>query len=310
MPLLRIGTRGSALALAQARELTSRLAAAHNELAAADAIGIVTIRTLGDREQDRPPAEIGAKGIFTKEIDEAMLAGRIDMAVHSAKDLPTLLPPGLAIACCLPREDPRDALFSRQGTSVAALPSGAIVGTSSPRRQAQLLQARPDLRIVPFRGNVDTRLRKLEAGAVDATVLAVAGLKRLGIVERATALLPLDEMLPAPAQGAIAIETREHDERARHWLEALDHAPTSICIAAERMLLAVLDGSCRTPIAALAEIDGVVLKFRALVIGPDGSDRHATIRHGLASEALMLAADAARELRAIAGPGFFTAGAA
>jgi hydroxymethylbilane synthase len=310
LPLLRIGTRGSALALAQARELTSRLAAAHNELAAADAIEVVTIRTLGDREQDRPVAEIGAKGIFTKEIDEAMLAGRIDMAVHSAKDLPTLLPPGLAIAGCLPREDPRDALFSRQGTSVAALPPGAIVGTSSPRRQAQLLHARPDLRIVPFRGNVGTRLRKLEAGEVDATVLAVAGVKRLGIADRAAALLTLDEMLPAPAQGAIAIETREHDERARHWLEALDHAPTSICVAAERMLLAVLDGNCRTPIAALAEIDGVVLKLRALVVSPDGSDRHATIRHGLASEALMLGADAARELRAIAGPGFFTAGAA
>jgi hydroxymethylbilane synthase len=304
-PLLRIGTRGSALALAQTAELTALLARLHPELAAPGAIETVAIRTSGDKIQDRSLTELGGKVLFTKEIEDALLAGRIDMAVHSAKDMSTFLPPGLAIACCLEREDPRDAFFSKAATSLAGLPAGAAIGTSSPRRSAQILHARPDLKIVSLRGNVETRLKKLEAGAADAALLAVAGLKRLGLMPRITAILSTEDMLPAPGQGAIAIEVREQDERARHLLDAADHAQTSICVAAERAFLGVLDGSCKTPIAALAEIDGVVFKLRGMIVKPDGSERLMTARHGVASEAMALAADAGRELKSRAGPGFF-----
>ena len=244
--LLRIGTRGSKLALAQAAELTSRLAAMHPDLAAPGAIETVTIRTTGDKVQDRPLAEIGGKALFTKEIEEALADRRIDLAVHSAKDMPTFLPRGLAIAACLPREDPRDAFFSIKAPSLAALAPGAIVGTSSPRRSAQILNLRRDLRVAPIRGNVDTRLRKLDAGECDATILAVAGVKRLGLEARITAMMPFDDMLPAPAQGAIAIEIRENDERARHYLAAVDDAATSICVAAERARCS----ACSTALAA------------------------------------------------------------
>jgi hydroxymethylbilane synthase len=304
-PLLRIGTRGSALALAQARELQLRLAAAHAELRAPGAIETMTIRTTGDKVQDRPLAELGNKALFTKEIEDALIEGRVDLAVHSGKDLPTLLPPGLEIACCLPREDPRDALFARRAASLIELPAGARVGTSSPRRAAQLRYVRRDLHVVPLRGNVGTRLQKLDDSEVDAAVLAVAGVKRLGLEARIAAYLPLEDLLPAPAQGAIAVEIRENDERARRFLTPIDDAPTSICVAAERAFLAVLDGSCRTPIAALAEITGVALAFRGMIVKPDGTERLTAARHGIASEALALAADAARDLRSRAGPGFF-----
>ncbi|HEX4113223.1 MAG TPA: hydroxymethylbilane synthase [Stellaceae bacterium] len=302
---LRLGTRGSALALAQAAQVTAALAAAHAELAAPGAIETVAIRTTGDKIQDRPLYELGGKALFTKEIEEALLAGRIDVAVHSGKDMPTFLPPGLILAACLPREDPRDAFLSRRADSIAGLAAGAAVGTSSPRRTAQILHARPDLKIVPLRGNIDTRIRKLEAGEVDAAILALAGLKRLGLEARATAIIPVAEMLPAPAQGAIALEIRAEDERAASYLAAIDHAPTSLCIAAERVFLAVLGGDCRTPIAALARIDEATLQFRAAILKPDGSARLAAARDGAVGEAMALATDAGRDLLARAGLGFF-----
>jgi hydroxymethylbilane synthase len=305
-PLLRIGTRGSALALAQAAELRRRLAEAHAELAAPDAIETVTIRTTGDKLGDRALAALGGKGLFTKELEEALIAGAIDCAVHSAKDLPSLLPQGLALACHLPREDPRDAFFSTKAPSLAALPPGAVVGTSSPRRRAQVLHARPDLSVVPLRGNVDTRLAKLQAGAIDATLLAVAGVKRLGMAERITRIMPSEEILPAVAQGAIGIESREGDARVRRYLDALDDRATASCVTAERALMAAIEGSCRTPMAALAELgaDGV-LSLRALIIRPDGSECLTAARRGAVTQAALLGSAAGEELRRRGGPGFF-----
>jgi hydroxymethylbilane synthase len=305
-PLLRIGTRGSALALAQAAELRARLAQAHAELAAPGAIETVAIKTTGDKLGDRALAALGGKGLFTKELEEALLAGTIDCAVHSAKDLPSLLPDGLALVCHLPREDPRDAFLSPKAASLAALPPGAAVGTSSPRRRAQVLHARPDLRVVPLRGNVDTRLTKLAAGAVDATLLAVAGVKRLGLADRITRIMSSEEILPAVAQGAIGIESRNDDARVRRYLDAIDDRPTAACVTAERALMAALEGSCRTPMAALAELgaDGV-LELRALIIRPDGSECLTAARRGAAAEAASLGADAGAELRRRASPGFF-----
>src|SRR5258708_2146656 len=285
-PLLRIGTRGSALALAQAAELGARVAQAHAELAAPGAIETVAIRTTGDRLGDRALAALGGKGLFTKELEEALLAGAIDCAVHSAKDLPSLLPQGLSLTCHLPREDPRDAFFSLKAASLAALPSGAVVGTSSPRRRAQVLHARPDLRIVPLRGNVDTRLTKLAAGVVDATLLAVAGVKRLGLADRITRIMPSEEILPAVAQGAIGIESRDDDARIRRYLDAIDHRPTAACVTAERALMAALEGSCRTPMAAPAELGpGAGIAPRAPIIRPDGAERLRAAGPGRAAEA-------------------------
>jgi hydroxymethylbilane synthase len=304
-PLLRIGTRGSPLALAQAAETRARLGAAHPELAAPDAIETVVIRTTGDQVRDRTLAAIGGKGLFTKELEEALLAGTVDLAVHSMKDMPTFLPDGLVLACHLPREDPRDAFFSPRAQRLKDLPPGAVVGTASLRRQAQVLFARPDLQVVPLRGNVETRLRKLADGAVDATLLALAGLKRLGLAERITAILETDEMLPAVAQGAIGIETRAGDERVRRWLAPLDDAATAARVTAERALLAALDGSCKTPIAALAVLADGALVLDAMVIRPDGGERHATQRRGAADDAARMGADAGAELRQRAGPGFF-----
>ncbi len=303
--LLRIGTRGSALALAQAAEVAAALAASDAELAGPGAIETVAIRTTGDKVQDRRLDEIGGKALFTKEIEEALLDGRIDIAVHSGKDMETFLPSGLAIAACLPREDPRDVFLSRRADSLAALVSGAVVGTSSPRRKAQILHERPDLKIVPMRGNIDTRIKKLDAGDVDAAVLALAGLKRLGLDGRAADIVPVEQMLPAPAQGAIALEIRADDERAARYAAIVDDAATSICIAAERAFLAVLGGDCRTPIAALAQIEDGVLRFRAAILKPDGSTRLAAARDGTPSEALALATDAGHDLVVRAGPGFF-----
>ncbi len=313
-PRLRLGTRGSPLALAQAREVRARLAAAHAELEPEAAVEIVVIKTTGDAVQDRTLAEIGGKGLFTKEIEEALLDGRIDAAVHSMKDVPTWLPEGLAIGTVLPREDPRDALFSARGDSLAALPAGAVVGTASLRRQAQVLLARPDVKVVPFRGNVQTRLRKLAEGEVDATLLAVAGLKRLGLAERITAVLEPEVMLPAVAQGAIGVETRADDGDTRGFLEALNDRTSALRVAAERACLEVLDGSCRTPIAALAETvgaesgeDGEEIRLRALVCMPDGSEAHRAERRGTIADAVALGRDAGAELRAAAGPAFFAA---
>ncbi len=307
--LLRLGTRGSPLALAQAHEVRRRLGDAHPDLAVEGAVEIVVIKTSGDKIQDRTLAEIGGKGLFTKEIEEALLDGAIDAAVHSMKDVPTWLPEGLAITAILPREDPRDAFFSNRGARLADLPSGAVVGTASLRRQAQVLMARPDLTVVPLRGNVGTRLRKLAEGEADATLLAMAGLNRLGEAARVTAPLEPEEMLPAVAQGAVGLETRADDDKTAGWLAALDHEDTATRVAAERACLAVLDGSCRTPIAALAELDpsGGELWLRALVAMPDGSQPHRAERRGPAGDADALGRDAGAELRAAAGPAFFAA---
>jgi hydroxymethylbilane synthase len=306
---LRLGTRGSPLALAQANEVRARLASAHAELAAEGAVEIVVIKTTGDRIQDRTLAEIGGKGLFTKEIEDALLAGRIDAAVHSMKDVPTWLPEGLEISAILPREDPRDAIFSTGGQDLAGLPTGSVIGTASLRRQAQVLLARPDLKVVPFRGNVQTRLRKLAEGQVDATLLAMAGLKRLDKAGEVSAVLAPEVMLPAVAQGAIGLEIRADDGATRGTLAALDDPDSAVRVAAERACLAVLDGSCRTPIAAFAEFEagGASLRLRALVALPDGSQAHRAERRGSPGEAAALGRDAGAELRAAAGPAFFDA---
>jgi hydroxymethylbilane synthase len=305
---VRIGTRGSPLALVQAEEVQRRLAAAWPELAAPGAVEIVPIRTSGDRIQDRTLAAAGGKGLFTKEIEEALLTGTVDIAVHSMKDLPTWLPDGLIIPCLLPREDPRDVLIAGRVCGLADLPQQAVIGTSSLRRQAQLLARRPDLRIVNLRGNVETRLRKIAAGEADATLLALAGLKRLGIPGRASAVLSFDEMLPAVAQGAIGIECREDDAATRDLVAPLHDASTGAAIAAERAMLERLDGSCRTPIAALAVIgDDKRLRLDGLIATPDGKRVHRARRAGATGEAAALGRDAGEELRRAGGPDFFGA---
>jgi hydroxymethylbilane synthase len=305
-PLLRIGTRGSKLALTQTGLVRDALAAAHPALAAPGAIEIVVIRTTGDAIQDRPLSEAGGKGLFVKEIEEAMLSRRIDAAVHSMKDMPTAQPAGLAITAFLPREDARDVLIAGDVRRIADLKKGAIVGTSALRRRAQLLHRRPDLQIVTLRGNVDTRLAKREAGVVEATLLALAGLKRLGL-GHVGAPVPEDEMLPAVGQGAVCIECRSDDAATRALLAAINHPPTEIAVRAEHAMLAVLDGSCRTPIAghAVFTADGA-LHLRGLIAKPDGSQAIATERRGPASDAAKMGSDAGRELKARGGPGFLS----
>ena len=303
-PFLRIGTRGSPLALAQAREVRARLAAAHG--CAEDDIAIVTIRTTGDTIQDRPLAEAGGKGLFTKEIEEALSDGRIDVAVHSAKDMPTVLPAGLAIAACLPREDARDVFISRKANTLAALPPGAAVGTASLRRQAQVLRLRPDVEVVTLRGNVGTRIAKLVAGTVDATLLALAGLKRLGLEREATTVLAIDEFLPAVGQGIIALECREADEATRSRLAAVADAAALSALAAERGFLFSLEGSCRSPIAGHATISANEVQFRGMILRVDGSAMLECRRVGGAADAAALGRDAGAELRGRAPPGFFS----
>ncbi len=296
-PALRIGTRGSPLALVQARGVRAALAAAWPALAPDAAVEIVPIRTSGDRIQDRTLAEAGGKGLFVKEIEEALLSGAVDLAVHSMKDVPTWLPDGLAIAAIMAREDPRDALIAPPGVrALAGLPAGAVVGTASLRRQAPVLAARPDLVVRPLRGNVDTRLRKIAEGEADATLLAIAGLNRLGLAAHAAAILAPAEMLPSPAQGAIGIEIRVDDARTRDLVAALDHGPSATQVAAERALLARLDGSCRTPIAALATLDGLRLVLDALVATPDGARVWRARRAGALADAERIGRDAGDEL--------------
>jgi hydroxymethylbilane synthase len=301
--LLRIGTRGSPLALAQAHQVQARLAAALGVAPAA--IELKVIRTTGDAIQNRPLTEIGGKGLFVKEIEQALIDGTIDLAVHSAKDVPGVLPDGLVLACCLPREDARDAFISRKAASFAALAPGAVVGTASPRRQAMVRCRRPDVAVVPLRGNVETRLKKLAAGEVDATLLAMAGLNRLGLAAAATAPLDVDEFLPAVGQGVIALETRTDDARTRARLAAINDAAAATALAAERAFLAVLDGSCRTPIAGHARLDGNALYLRGLIVKPDGSESFETERRGNAADAVAMGEDAGRELRSRAGADFF-----
>jgi hydroxymethylbilane synthase len=295
---LRIGTRASPLAMVQTELTRAALIAADPALAAPGAIEIVPIVTTGDRVQDRRLAEIGGKGLFAREIERALADRRIDLAVHSMKDVETVFDDRFVLAAVLPREDPRDALIAPGCASIGALPQGAVIGTSSLRRQAQLLHRRPDLKIVLLRGNVGTRLRKRDAGEVDATLLALAGLRRVGMESAASGVLDPEEMLPAVAQGAIAIECRADDAGLRRRLAAIDHAESSICTTAERGLLAALDGSCHTPIAAMAvlTLDGTV-NLRARLLRPDGSKQWEATRSGSANDAEALGRDAGAELR-------------
>jgi hydroxymethylbilane synthase len=302
-PLL-IGTRGSPLALWQAEHVRALLTDAHGLSRAAVALSVIT--TSGDRIRDKPLRDFGGKGLFTKEIDEALLGGAVDLAVHSMKDLPTELPQGISIAAVLPRGDVRDAFISARGESLSALPPGAVVGSSSLRRQAQVKRVRPDLRAIDFRGNVETRLKKLEQGMVDATLLALAGLERLGLTRHITSVLPTDEMLPAVAQGAIGVSCRSDGAETRELLQALNDDRTATAVACERAFLAELDGSCRTPIAGLAEITDGALRFRGLVLTPDGSEWHEVEKRGAPQDAVSIGASSGRELLALAGPNFLS----
>ena len=300
--VVRIGSRGSPLALAQVREVEARLNAALG--ADAPRFEVKIYKTTGDRIQDRLLSEAGGKGLFTKELEEALLAHEIDFAVHSMKDMPTQLPDGLAIRCILPREDVRDAFISRKARTFDDLPSGAVVATASLRRQAQVRRMRPDITVVPLRGNVETRLRKLDEGVADATLLANAGLRRLGLEAHIASVVPADLMLPACAQGAIGIEVRADDAETTALIAHINHQPSALCVETERAFLGRLDGSCRTPIAGLATLGTEGVHFRGLILTPDGREAHATERRGLAQEAVKLAVDAAEELLKKAGPDF------
>jgi hydroxymethylbilane synthase len=302
---LRIGTRGSPLALAQANGVRNRLLAAHG--LAPSEVTIRVIKTTGDTVQDRPLSEIGGKGLFTKEIEEALLANEIDLAVHSMKDVPTVLPEGLGISTILQREDARDAFISLKYQSISDLPSGAVIGTSSLRRQAQIRRVRPDVRVIDFRGNVETRLKKIADGVADATFLAMAGLNRLGLSSHATAAIATGVMLPAIAQGAVGIEIRLADTATASALLPLNHAATAICVTTERAFLAKLEGSCRTPIAGLAELNGDQISFRGSILSVDGQTCYDVVGTGALTAAAQIGHDAGTQLLDRAGPAFFKA---
>jgi hydroxymethylbilane synthase len=302
-PDLKIGTRGSPLALVQAHEVRDRLLAMHDGLS----VEIVIINTTGDQVQDRRLAEVGGKGLFTKEIQEALIDRRIDLAVHSMKDVETWLPDETTLAVMLEREDPRDAFLSPRATTLDELPAGAAIGTSSLRRQAQILHRRPDLRVEMLRGNVQTRLRKLEEGVCDATLLALAGLKRLGNEGLAQSIIETDVILPAVAQGVIGLETRREDSRVLDLVAPLNHAPTWIRVTAERAMLAALDGSCHTPIGGLAELSAAGrLSLTGLIAMPDGSQLHKMSEEGPAGAPEALGAALGQALRARMPADFFT----
>ena len=304
---LKIGTRGSPLALAQAYETRRRLMAAFDLPEAA--FDIVIIKTTGDDAaliaKDKPLKEIGGKGLFTKEIEEDLLSGKIDIAVHSMKDMPVLQPEGLLLDTYLPREDTRDAFVSPKVKTLADLPEGAVVGTSSLRRRAQLLNFRPDLNVVEFRGNVQTRLKKLDEGVAECTFLAMAGLHRLDMAHVASSAIAPEDMLPAVAQGAIGIERRADDPRTAELLAAIHDTQTGQRLAAERAFLAALDGSCETPIAGLAELDGNTLRLRGQVLRPDGSESISDDRTAPIEDGAALGREMAESLLARAGEGFF-----
>jgi hydroxymethylbilane synthase len=297
--ILRIGTRGSPLALVQARETRQRLMAALAR--PEDAFEIMVISTTGDQVRDRPLSEIGGKGLFTKELEEALYDGRIDVAVHSMKDLPSQMPAGLGIAAILPREDARDAFISFIAQDLRGLPQAARLGSSSVRRTAQALRLRPDLQSVPFRGNVETRLQKLKDGVADATFLAAAGLRRLGLADRITSLIDIDDMLPAPAQGAIGLQTLLKAEDVNVDLAKIDHAESHMAVTCERAFMAALDGSCRTPIAGHAVLTDGVISFRGEALTLDGKHVFTVTRSGPASDAALLGKDAGEEVKAKGG---------
>jgi hydroxymethylbilane synthase len=299
MNSIRIGTRGSPLALAQAHETRSRLMAAHG--LHEDQFEIVVISTTGDRITDRPLADIGGKGLFTKEIEEALFAGSIDLAVHSMKDMPALVPEGLAFAAILPREDARDAFISSTAKSLLDLPVGAVLGSSSVRRNAQALRLRPDLKSIQFRGNVQTRLRKLSEGVADGTFLAVAGLNRLGLSQHISAIMDMDQMLPAVAQGAIGIEINHSNKKARDVVEAIHHKASGIAIQCERAFLATLEGSCRTPIAGHAVVTGTSVAFRGQALTLDGRDRFEYAINGVAKDAVAMGIEAGERVKEMGG---------
>ena len=299
---VRIGARKSPLAFAQAQEVKNRLMERWRSLT----IEIVSFSTLGDRMSQGPLTEIGGKGLFTREIDESLLDERIDIAVHSMKDMPTELPAGLCLAATPERQDVRDAFLSKTAKDLDDLPEGAVIGTASLRRKAQILHRRPDLTIRPLRGNVETRMRKLEEGEVDATLLALAGLKRLGLENRAASILPATQMLPAVAQGAIAIVCRADDRRLKEALLAVNHAETLQRVTAERAFLRVLDGSCRTPIAGLAEYSGGVLRLRGMALSLDGADMRAAAAEGAPEEAQRIGETVAEHILNQLPPGFLT----
>ena len=299
----RIGTRGSPLALAQAHETRDLLMKAHG-LSEED-FEIVVLSTQGDRIIDRSLSEIGGKGLFTFELEEQLADGRLDFAVHSSKDMATKLPDGLGIVAALEREDVRDAFIGKAAPDLAGLPDGAVVGTSSLRRQALVKRLRPDVTVVGFRGQVETRLRKLDEGQAHATLLAYAGLRRLGRPEIATTVMDPEDFPPAPGQGIICIESRLDDTRIRAFLEPINHGVSATQLACERAFLAVLDGSCRTPIAAHAKIDGAALSFHGMVLTPDGATVHEVRLDGMADDAATIGHRAGEDIRARAGAGFF-----
>lgn len=306
---VKIGTRGSPLALAQAYMTRDLLKESFPELKEDGALEIVIIKTTGDKILNQPLADIGGKGLFTKEIDEALLEARIDIAVHSMKDVPTYLPAGTILPCNLPREDVRDVFISPVAKDLSELPAGAVVGSASLRRQAQILNKYPHLKVENFRGNVQTRLRKLNEGACSATLLAYAGLKRLSMTEHVTKIISVEEMLPAVSQGAIGIACRDNDEPIAKFLAALNHEETRLAVVCERAFLTALDGSCRTPIAGYAYrgADGN-LQFRGLVATPDGKQILETTRTGAfnEAEAVRLGREAGEELKQRAPQGFFS----
>jgi hydroxymethylbilane synthase len=300
---VRLGTRGSPLALAQAHEVRDRLSAALGP--DAPPVEIIVIKTSGDRILDRPLAEVGGKGLFTKEIEEALFDGTIDLAVHSSKDMPTELPDGLVLGHFLPREDVRDVLIAPRHGTLAALPPGAVVGTASLRRQALVRRLRPDLEVITYRGNVQSRLRRLGEGAADATLLALAGLNRLAMADVATEVLDVGRFPPAVGQGAIGIETRAGDDRIAALLAAIHHAPTAAALATERAFLAALDGSCRTPIAGHATVDDTTVTISGMILTPDGATVHAGRLEGPVADGPELGRDLGLRLKALGGPGFF-----
>jgi hydroxymethylbilane synthase len=301
-PILRLGTRGSALALVQANLVARLLREAHGWTE--DAVAIRTITTSGDRLKDAPLSTAGGKGLFSREIEAALLKGEIDLGVHSSKDLSTVLPEGLVLAAFLDREDVRDALVSRVATGLDDLPQGARLGSSSIRRAAQMLRHRPDLVVVPFRGNVDTRLRKLEEGVADATLLAVAGLNRIGRQDAITEYLDPRRFPPAPAQGAIGIEIREDDAQTAALVAPLNHRPTMTTVTAERAMLRVIDGSCRTPIGVFSELSETALVLTGQLLSPDGAEAFTGTENGAPGDAEAIGRRLGEALLALAGPAF------